>query len=258
MTRCATARLVGALFIVASAAGVLSKLIQQPVVDAGDYLTAAAQHQTRVATGAVFEIVMDVAIVAIAVVLYPVLKRHSECLALGYVAARMVEVVVFVVGSVLVSLTLLSVGQDLAKAATPAGSQFRTTGDALVAGRDWATAVLGVVAFSVSALILNYVLRRADLVPRWLASWGLAGAVLYLATGLMVVYGLEPLSATQNLLQAPLGVQEMVFAIWLIVKGFNPSRAGWPTLDRMRPTGWDQPGVGVTDPSERHLVRRSD
>jgi Domain of unknown function (DUF4386) len=89
-----------------------------------------------VATGAVFEIAMDVAIVAIAVVLYPVLKRHSERLALGYVAAGMVEVVVFVVGSVLVSLTLLSVGRDFATAGTPAGSPFRTTGDALVAGRD--------------------------------------------------------------------------------------------------------------------------
>lgn len=71
MTRRTTARLVGALFIVASAAGVLSVLIQQPVVDAEDYLTAAAQHDTRVATGALFEVVMYVAIAAIAVVLYP-------------------------------------------------------------------------------------------------------------------------------------------------------------------------------------------
>jgi hypothetical protein len=83
---------------------------------------------------------------------------------------------------------------------------------------------LGVVAFGVSALILNYVLRRADLVPRWLASWGLAGAVLYLATGgVTVVYGLEPFSATQTMLQLPLALHEMVFAIWLIAKGFNPT-----------------------------------
>ena len=125
------------------------------------------------------------------------------------------------------------------------GVLSRITGDALVAGRDWANAVLGVVAFSVSGLILNYVLWRADLVPRWLASWGLAGAVLHLATAVMVLCGLEPLSATQNLLQAPLGAQEMVFAIWLMVKGFNPSRAERPTLDRQAPPGWDQPNVGV-------------
>ncbi len=151
MTRRATARLIGALFIVGTVAGVLSKLIQQPLVDADDYLTAAAQHDTRAATGALFEIVMYVAIVAMAVVLYPVLKRYSERLAMGYVVARTVEVVVFVIGSALISLTLLTVGQDFVKAGSPTGSQSQTLGDALVAGRDWAGGVLGVVAFSVSA-----------------------------------------------------------------------------------------------------------
>ena len=228
MTGRATARPIGVLFIVASGAGVLSGLIQQPVVDAEDYLTAAARHDTRVATGALFEIVMYVAIAAIAVLLYPVLKRYSERLALGYAVARTIEVVVFVVGSVLISLMLLSVGQDFATAGSPAGSQFQTVGNALVAGRDWANAALAVVAFSVSALILNYVLRRADLVPRWLASWGLVGAVLYLATGVMVIYGLEPFSAPQTLLQLPLAVQEIAFAVWLIVKGFNPTALDAP------------------------------
>ncbi len=55
--------------------------------------------------------------------------------------------------------------------------------------------------------------------------------MLYLATGVMAVYGLEPFSATQTVLQLPPAVQEMVFAIWLIVKGLNPNVAEWPTLD---------------------------
>ena len=85
------------------------------------------------------------------------------------------------------------------------------------------------MAFTVSALILNYALYRARLVPRWLSGWGLAGAVLYLAAGVAVLYGLEPMSATQNVLQAPLGLQEMVFAVWLIVKGFDT--AAIPRVD---------------------------
>jgi Domain of unknown function (DUF4386) len=114
--------------------------------------------------------------------------------------------------------------------------------------------VLGVIAFSVSALILNYVLRRADLVPRWLASWGLAGAVLYLATAAMVLYGLEPLSATQNLLQAPLGIQEMVFAIWLIVKGFNPA-----ARSRRRSTRCGRPdGTSPASAWRDDLLQRTD
>jgi Domain of unknown function (DUF4386) len=222
MTRRTTERLVGALFIVASAAGVLSLVVQRRVVDADDFLTAAAQHDTRVATGAVLEIIMYGAIAALSVILYRVLKRESEHLALGYVVARTAEVLIFVLGSTLVSLTLWSLGEDLTSPGSSAGSQLQTVGDALAAGRDWANAVLGVIAFSLSALILNHVLRRAGLIPRWLATWGLAGAGLYLTTAVMVLYGnVEPLSASQALLQAPLGVQEMVFAVWLIAKGFN-------------------------------------
>jgi hypothetical protein len=78
-----------------------------------------------------------------------------------------------------------------------------------------------VAAFALSALILNYALYRARLVPRWLSAWGLAGAALYLAGGVMVLFGLEPFSTIQNVLDAPLGVQEMVFAVWLIAKGFD-------------------------------------
>ncbi len=69
--------------------------------------------------------------------------------------------------------------------------------------------------------MLNYALYGAGLVPRWLSVWGLAGASLYIAAGAMVMYGLEPLSAAQVVLEVPLGVQEMALAIWLIVKGFN-------------------------------------
>jgi hypothetical protein len=94
-------------------------------------------------------------------------------------------------------------------------------GDTLVAGREWVDAALGVAAFSLSASMLNYALFHAHLVPRWLSTWGLVGAALYLAAGVMVLYGLEPFSATQNVLNAPLFVQEMVFAVWLIAKGFN-------------------------------------
>ena len=81
--------------------------------------------------------------------------------------------------------------------------------------------MLDLTAFGLSALILNYALYGARLVPRWLSVWGLVGASLYMAAGAMVLYGLEPLSTTQVVLEAPLGVQESALATWLIVKGFN-------------------------------------
>ena len=242
MTQRATARLVGILFIIASAAGVASAAIEGSNVGAKDYLTTAAHNDTRIAIGALFELVMFAAIAAIAVALFPVLKPCSERLALGYVVARTIEVVVSVAGSVVVLLMISSLGHDYVAAGSPAGSEFKTVGDVLVAGRDWANAAVVVAAFGASAVILNYALRRAHLVPRWLANWGLVGALLYFGTGLMVLFGLEPFSAPQSILQVPLGLQEMVFAVWLIVKGFNPTVAEGPArgsvaLGVTRPTG---------------------
>jgi Domain of unknown function (DUF4386) len=215
-----TARIVGILYIAATLAGVLSVAILHSVVDADDYLVKASLDQRRVATGALFQLVMYGAIAGVAVAIYPVLKRQSERLALGFVVARSTEVMAFVVGTVLL-LTLVTVSQAFVDAGAPSGSpHFQVLGDSLLGGRDWAGA-LGSTAFSVSALILNSVLYRARLLPRWLSLWGLLGAVLYLAASIAVVYGLEPASTTENALEAALGVQEMVFALWLIVKGFN-------------------------------------
>jgi hypothetical protein len=218
MTDRTTARVVGGLFIAATISGVLSLVLSQPVLG-DDYLSQASLNETRVATGMLMTIIMTLAIVAIPIVIYPILRRFSVRLALGYIVARTIEVVVFFVGAIGV-LMLMSLSKEYVGAGADV-SNLQTLGGVLRDGRDGADEVIAVMAFSVSALTLNYVLYRARLVPRWLSGWGLAGAVLYLAAGVAVLYGLEPLSATQMALQAPLGVQEMVFAVWLIAKGFD-------------------------------------
>ncbi len=79
------------------------------------------------------------------------------------------------------------------------------------------------IVFSLSALILNYILYRSKLIPRWLSGWGLIGATLYLGSGFLPLFGHDPRSTIYLLMEAPLALQEMVLAVWLIVKGFNPS-----------------------------------
>jgi hypothetical protein len=195
-------------------------LLLQPVVGAPDYLTRASLSETRVATGALFELINHIAVVGIAVAIYPVLRRFSERLALGYVAARSIEAVLFTIGTMHL-LALVTVSQEFVAAGNPPTSHLQALGGLLLAGHDWDQAALAFAVFSLGALTLNYVLYRARLVPRWLAAWGLAAAALYLAAQVMVMFGLEPSSPTQIVLDAPIAVQEMVFAVWLIVKGFN-------------------------------------
>ncbi len=223
MTHRTTARVVGSLFILGSIAGLVGAALEQPIIDASDYLTKVSLNENRLATGVLLELVMGLALVGVAVAIYPILKRFSERLAVGYVAARAVESVIYVLSAVGL-LTLLTVGHDYVSASGADAGQLQRFGDLLLAQRDWAgSGVQDAAVFTVSALILNYLLYRARLVPRWLSLWGLIGAAMYLAAGVMVIYGLEPFSTTQVVMDVPLGVQEMALALWLIIKGFNPA-----------------------------------
>ena len=215
----ATAVAVGALFLVASIAGFIGLSIQESVVGGGDYLIAAAAHPDRLATGVLLQLVMGVAAVSIAVVIYPVLRRGTERLAMVYVVARTLEAVVYIVSGTGL-LTLITLGRRYVAAED--ASTFAALGQLITAERDWSGhAILDAAVFSLAALVLNAAFYRSRLVPRWLSVWGLAGASTYLISGLLVMYGLKPLSTPQVVLEAPLGLQEIALALWLIVRGFN-------------------------------------
>ena len=80
------------------------------------------------------------------------------------------------------------------------------------------------IVFCLGALIFYYLLYQTKLIPRWLSGWGLIAIIPYLAAGLLVLFGFfGPLSTSEIVLEFPLALQEMVMAVWLIVKGFNPS-----------------------------------
>jgi hypothetical protein len=217
MSHRTTARVVGGLYITASVAGVLALLLLQPIAGTHGNLAEASLNGTRVATGALLELVMGMAVVGIAVTIYPVLRRFGERLALGYVAVRTMEGMLNVIGAI-GALVILSLSRELVGAGAPDGS-LQTLAGTLQAGGDWVNSAALPIVFALDALILNYVLYRARLVPRWLSAWGLAGAALWLAVGVMVTYGLE--SSATTALAVPIGVQEMAFAAWLIVKGFD-------------------------------------
>jgi hypothetical protein len=168
------------------------------------------------------ELIMIVAIVGIAVMLFPILKKQNEGLALGYVAARIIEVVPFFVG-IASLLSLLKVSKEFVIAGAPASSYFQTLGILSIAIIDWTTMIGGHIIFSLTALILNYTLYKSKLVPRWISVWGLIGVPLMLASGVLGMFGLNSFSTIGTFLILPLAIQEMIFAVWLIVKGFNPS-----------------------------------
>ena len=213
-----TARIIGVLFVVASAAAIAGGSLLLPLSEP-DYLVETAAQQSQIVSGALIELLLALSVVAIAVMFYPVLKRQNEGLALGYVGARTLEGVLLLAASV-TGLFVLSLSQDYGASAT---SGVQPVGDTLLAVRDWTYLLGSLVVFGVTALILNSLLYRSRLVPAWLSIWGLIGGVLVIVAGLIQAYGTELSGVAQGVFAAPIGIQEMALAIWLIIKGFDTS-----------------------------------
>ena len=216
------AKMVGALFITATVAGILSVAVIGAILDAEDYLIKISANENRIIIGALLELIMALACAGIAIWMYPALKKHNEALALGSVGFRIIEGVLYSV-AVVGLLSLLTLSQEFVKAEDPIASSFQASGTLLLAARDWA-GVSGSLAFILGALMYYYVFYRSKLIPRWLSVWGLIGVPLWIAADLLLIFGvINPFSTSMILLNLPIGVNEMALAVWLIVKGFNPS-----------------------------------
>jgi hypothetical protein len=209
-----TARAVGVLFIVASVAAIIGGSLILPIEDT-EGLSAVADVEGQVAAGVLLELLLVLSVAGIAVLLYPVLRPHGEGLALGYVGARLLEAALLLAAAMSARVVLgLSADAGSAEAEIQAG--------AAVAIRQWTYLTGSLLMFGVSAVILYTLLWRGRLVPRWLSLWGLIGGVLILARGVAEVGGVEVPGTAQALLAAPIGLNEMVLAVWLIVRGFDP------------------------------------
>lgn len=220
-----SAVLTGVFLLLGTVAGVIGLgVVLEPLNSASDHLTLYGESETRVAVASVVELFMGVVLVGMAITVYPVLKRFSPTAAIAYIGARLLECVIYII-LVLSMLALAGLGRDYIAAGSPSDSYFQVVGGLLVAVPDWAGhGILDVAIFPVGAVILYTVFYRVGLVPRWLSVWGLVGAVLYWAGGFLVMFDvIAPLGSVHVMLQAPLGLQELVLGIWLISKGFNAS-----------------------------------
>lgn len=215
-----TARVVGVLFVVATAAAVVGDYLVRPIRDEKDYLSTFSSHETRVIISMLSELVLAAAVIGIAAMLFPLLKREHEGLAVGYLGARIVEGAIIVLGGIS-SLLLLTLSRDFLSQGGTDPSAFEPSGTLLLEAREWTDALGTATVFGISALILNWLLYRSELVPRWLSVWGLFGGVLIIIAGVRGLYGHSPSSTLSILLTLPIGLQEMVLAVWLIVKGFS-------------------------------------
>jgi hypothetical protein len=213
-----TAIIVGVLFIIATLSPILSIAFIGPIYEP-EYLTTISANENQMLIGVLLLLAMTASIVSIPIMMFPILKKQNESLALGYVGARIFEGF-FSAVNVISLLSLLSLSREFVNAGTPGASYFPTSGALLLAQFDWGSILLD-FPFTIGALVLNYLLYKSKLIPRWLSVLGLVGGALWLATVPFRMFGVFPPSL--EILAIIIAVQEMVFAVWLIAKGFNAS-----------------------------------
>lgn len=244
---------VGVLFIACSVASILSVIPLGSTLEDAEYLSELGGLDTGVVMTALIELVWAATAAGIAIGLYPVLHTCSRALALGSVAARVVEGVFVLIGT-LALLALLTVGQQSLAAGSGAQSSFQPVGDALLAVREWAHGFVAILAFAIGALLYYFVLYTSRLIPRWLSGWGLVGAALLVVStviaGLAQDFGFTTVNTVLNI---PIGLQELVLAVWLIAKGFDPSALRDTQVESPAPS---RPSHGPVEPEQPHRSLR--
>jgi hypothetical protein len=223
-------RIAGVWFLLTFVFSIPALWFYAPVLHHHNYILGSGDD-TRVAIGALLEVLLVIANIATAVVFFPVLKRQSERFALGYLASRIVESVIIVVG-LLSLMAVVTLRQDLHTSVGNTDSLV-IAGRSLLAVHNWTFLVGPSFCAGVgNGILLGYLMYRSGLVPRRMAMIGLVGGPLAFLASALAILGAYHLGSTpQALLTVPEIIWEASLAIYLIVKGYRPSSILDRTID---------------------------
>lgn len=216
-----TAVIVGILYIIGTVSAIISASFTQPILSNPNYLSEIAAHEGQVIIGILLWLMMPFALSMIPVMLYPILKINHPVLALGYVVFRgALETVVGLIMAISQLLLILLI-QQYGTAASDA-SLFHVLGAFILKSYHSINLVL-IMTFSLGALMLYSMFYQSRLVPRWMSLWGFVAILLHFSTAFLILFHIIPVDEMSTLLviNFPIFLQEMVMAVWLIMRGFR-------------------------------------
>ena len=215
-----TAKIVGILFIIGTASGILSLIFSAPIRDAQDALVYISMNENQVKIAALFVLIMGLSLAMPPILMFPVLKKQNEALALGYVVFRGAIETVTSIAIAISWLLLLPLSQVYTQVEAQEATILNALADRLLTSTE--IAFVATIVFCLGALMFYSLLYQSKIIPRFISGWGIIAVVPYLGSALLVAFSIiAPMSTMQAIMQVPLALQEMVLAIWLIVKGFN-------------------------------------
>jgi len=212
-----TARIVGVLYLAGMVVGIGGNLFIQSILGTPDNLSAIAANSTLLALGAVLWLTTVAGDAAHGILMFPVLKPHSERGAVGYLGARLIDATFIAVMALLI-LIQIPVGIEYLNAGSSDTSYLQALSTVLIAANLYAYE-FAMITVGVAGLILSFLFYRTQLVPRFLAVWGLIGYAILLFGSVLQVLGLN----LNSIHAIPGGLWELFIGVWLIAKGFSTS-----------------------------------
>jgi hypothetical protein len=213
-----TAGFVGALFLTAMVASLLGGGLVESVIAVPHHLVTS-ENETLLIAGMLLELVNAIAVVGIASLMFPIMKRYNETMAVGYLGFRIVEAV-FCSMIVIAPLSLMTLSREYLKAGI-SDVQFQAAGILAVAERASVANLLILVFFCLGAFLLYSLLYQSKLLPRFISVWGLVAVVSVLVINLLSLK-LQIGMGISMIFALPIILNEIFMGIWLIAKGFNP------------------------------------
>jgi hypothetical protein len=212
-----TAKIVGVVYLSGFVVGIAGNTLIQSILSAPNHLATVSANSMKLTIGAILWLMAVAGDVAHGVLMFPVLKQHNERIAVGYLAARVVDAS-FIAIMVLFVLIQLPLGSEYLKAAAPDAFSLQALSTVSVQASQYAYQI-GMSALGLGGLMLCYTLNRAKLVPRLVAVWGLLGYAIIFCGMVSDLMG----SGLGLVSSIPGGLWEVFIGVWLIVKGFNSS-----------------------------------
>ncbi|MFB9326418.1 DUF4386 domain-containing protein [Paenibacillus aurantiacus] len=204
------------MFLVSTASYLIGSGMLNAVLERPEFLAGLDADRTDLVAGLLLELVNAIAVAGIGMLLYPMLRQHNEALALGYFGARIIEASILII-SLAGPLVLIALGEDYAAAEGANRSYLRAIAQAAVDAH-FMLFELAMTVLSLGSLLLCYVLFRSKLVPRVLSLIGFIGYAGLLASSCLAIAGRD----IGAVLYIPGAIFEILFPLWLIVKGANP------------------------------------
>ena len=212
----------GVCYLITDFPAFAAVILYGPILNNVNYITSSGPD-TSVQVGAFFELIVAFGVVGTAVALFPVVKRQNEAVAMGYVGLRTLEAGVIAIGVVSL-LAVVTLRQHLTGAGGTDTPSLIALGKALVAFHNWTFLVGPGFTSGANTVLMAYLLYRSRLVPRFIPVLGLIGGPLVFTSAIAVLFGLYPqYSVGPAIVALPEFAWELTLAIYLIVKGFNPS-----------------------------------